>query len=234
VSGNRTYHGSELEDCPTILARIQPRSYVRRNHGGCRYLRFKLFTCTLLSRFTRNGFNPDSKSTIDVEFATRTLSVDDKTTKARVWDTGRRAAHLRPFIHRNICPECLGRRIRLPNYPSWCVSRIHCEIKVPDTPPDVYRTVSSKPLEPSSESIRPSTGDRITVSTSFNPLYQALQWMLLKAAGSSLNLIPNFEFDYRTLFTLLAVSTHNWPGTYIHEQRLGNKMKVFERHGPTV
>ncbi|EJU05816.1 ras-domain-containing protein [Dacryopinax primogenitus] len=41
----------------------------------------------LLSRFTRNEFNPDSKSTIGVEFATRSLEVDGKVVKAQIWDT---------------------------------------------------------------------------------------------------------------------------------------------------
>ncbi|XP_050384438.1 ras-related protein Rab11D [Argentina anserina] len=41
----------------------------------------------LLSRFTRNEFNLESKSTIGVEFATKTLSVDDKVIKAQIWDT---------------------------------------------------------------------------------------------------------------------------------------------------
>jgi len=41
----------------------------------------------LLSRFTRNEFNPDSKSTIGVEFATRSLNVDGKIVKAQIWDT---------------------------------------------------------------------------------------------------------------------------------------------------
>jgi len=41
----------------------------------------------LLSRFTRNEFNLDSKSTIGVEFATRSITVDGKTVKAQIWDT---------------------------------------------------------------------------------------------------------------------------------------------------
>ncbi|EEH17242.2 hypothetical protein PABG_07329 [Paracoccidioides brasiliensis Pb03] len=41
----------------------------------------------LLSRFTRNEFNLDSKSTIGVEFATRSIQVDGKTIKAQIWDT---------------------------------------------------------------------------------------------------------------------------------------------------
>lgn len=41
----------------------------------------------LLSRFTRNEFNLESKSTIGVEFATRSISVDEKVIKAQIWDT---------------------------------------------------------------------------------------------------------------------------------------------------
>jgi small GTP-binding protein len=41
----------------------------------------------LLSRFTRDQFNPDSKSTIGVEFATKTLEIEGKTVKAQIWDT---------------------------------------------------------------------------------------------------------------------------------------------------
>lgn len=46
---------------------------------------------TVLSRFTRNEFNLESKSTIGVEFATRSISVDAKTIKAQIWDTGMQA-----------------------------------------------------------------------------------------------------------------------------------------------
>ncbi|KAG2260975.1 hypothetical protein Bca52824_068054 [Brassica carinata] len=41
----------------------------------------------LLSRFTRNEFSIESKSTIGVEFATRSVHVDEKTIKAQLWDT---------------------------------------------------------------------------------------------------------------------------------------------------
>ncbi|XP_039608493.1 RAB11a, member RAS oncogene family, like [Polypterus senegalus] len=41
----------------------------------------------LLSRFTRNEFNLESKSTIGVEFATRSIRVEGKTVKAQIWDT---------------------------------------------------------------------------------------------------------------------------------------------------
>jgi len=41
----------------------------------------------LLSRFTRNEFNLESKSTIGVEFATKSIQVDAKVIKAQIWDT---------------------------------------------------------------------------------------------------------------------------------------------------
>lgn len=41
----------------------------------------------LLSRFTRNEFSVESKSTIGVEFATRSIRVDDRIVKAQIWDT---------------------------------------------------------------------------------------------------------------------------------------------------
>jgi hypothetical protein len=43
---------------------------------------------TVLSRFMRNGFNIESRSTIGVEFGTRTIAVDNKRIKAQIWDTG--------------------------------------------------------------------------------------------------------------------------------------------------
>ena len=48
----------------------------------------------MLSRFTRNEFNLESKSTIGVEFATRSLAIDGKTVKAQIWDTGACSASL--------------------------------------------------------------------------------------------------------------------------------------------
>lgn len=49
----------------------------------------------LLSRFTRNEFNLESKSTIGVEFATKSIKTQDgKVIKAQIWDTG--ATHNAP------------------------------------------------------------------------------------------------------------------------------------------
>ena len=42
----------------------------------------------LLSRFTRDEFNFDSKSTIGVEFATKSIETEGKRIKAQIWDTG--------------------------------------------------------------------------------------------------------------------------------------------------
>uniref|UniRef100_A0A914PRM7 Ras-related protein Rab-25 n=1 Tax=Panagrolaimus davidi TaxID=227884 RepID=A0A914PRM7_9BILA len=41
----------------------------------------------LLSRFTTNEFHLGSKSTIGVEFATKTIEFDGKTIKSQIWDT---------------------------------------------------------------------------------------------------------------------------------------------------
>jgi small GTP-binding protein len=41
----------------------------------------------ILARFTRDQFISESKSTIGVEFATKTLDVHGKTVKAQIWDT---------------------------------------------------------------------------------------------------------------------------------------------------
>jgi small GTP-binding protein len=43
----------------------------------------------LLSRFTRNEFSLESRSTIGVEFSTKELQIDGKTIKVQIWDTGK-------------------------------------------------------------------------------------------------------------------------------------------------
>ncbi|KAJ0635429.1 putative small GTP-binding protein [Helianthus annuus] len=53
----------------------------------------------LLSRFTRNEFSLESKSTIGVEFATRSIKVDEKVVKAQIWDT----AGQERVIDKNCC-----------------------------------------------------------------------------------------------------------------------------------
>ncbi|KAF7226540.1 ras-related protein Rab-25b isoform X2 [Nothobranchius furzeri] len=41
----------------------------------------------LLSRFTKNEFSHDSRTTIGVEFSTRTVQLNGLTIKAQIWDT---------------------------------------------------------------------------------------------------------------------------------------------------
>ncbi|XP_061790118.1 ras-related protein Rab-25b [Nerophis lumbriciformis] len=41
----------------------------------------------LLSRFTKNEFNHDSRTTIGVEFSTRTVQLNTFAVKAQIWDT---------------------------------------------------------------------------------------------------------------------------------------------------
>ena len=41
----------------------------------------------ILSRFTRNEFELDTKTTIGVEFATKSVRMQGKTIKAQVWAT---------------------------------------------------------------------------------------------------------------------------------------------------
>lgn len=41
----------------------------------------------ILSRYTRNEFNIDSKTTVGVEFATKTIQIGDKTINTQIWDT---------------------------------------------------------------------------------------------------------------------------------------------------
>ena len=41
----------------------------------------------ILSRFTKNEFNLESKTTIGVEFATKSISEDNKVIRAQIWDT---------------------------------------------------------------------------------------------------------------------------------------------------
>lgn len=41
----------------------------------------------ILARYTKNEFNLESKATIGVEFATKSVVTEDKTIKAQIWDT---------------------------------------------------------------------------------------------------------------------------------------------------
>jgi len=178
----------------------------------------------LLSRFTRNEFNLDSKSTIGVEFATRTLSIDEKTIKAQIWDTAgqeryraitsayyrgavgallvydiakhstyasvpRWLKELRDHADANIIIMLVGNKSDLKHLravptdeakafaaendlsfvETSALDASNVESAFQTILADIYRIVSSKSLEQSSEQIKPSTGDTITVSASVDP-----------------------------------------------------------------
>lgn len=82
---------SRLNTCTSIATVDGPKRSSRSGHADV--LTVVLIgdsgvgKSNLLSRFTRNEFNLDSKSTIGVEFATRSIQVDSKTIKAQIWDT---------------------------------------------------------------------------------------------------------------------------------------------------
>ncbi|KAG7536405.1 Small GTPase [Arabidopsis suecica] len=54
----------------------------------------------ILSRITTNEFHVESRSTIGVEFTTRTYHIDNKIIKAQIWDTARRYAAFASLYHR--------------------------------------------------------------------------------------------------------------------------------------
>lgn len=41
----------------------------------------------MLSRFTKNEFSHEIKTTIGVEFATKSITAENKVIKAQIWDT---------------------------------------------------------------------------------------------------------------------------------------------------
>ncbi len=45
---------------------------------------------SLLTRYSRNEFNSETKTTIGVEFATSLVNIDDKNIKVTLWDTAGR------------------------------------------------------------------------------------------------------------------------------------------------
>ncbi|URE49080.1 RAB GTPase [Musa troglodytarum] len=64
----------------------------------------------LLSRFARDEFSFETKSTIGVEFATRTIHVDGKLIKAQIWDTAGQGA---------LVVFDLSRRVTFENTARW-------------------------------------------------------------------------------------------------------------------
>jgi len=177
----------------------------------------------LLSRFTRNEFNQESKSTIGVEFATRSINVDGKTVKAQIWDTAgqeryraitsayyrgavgallvydiskhatyvnvtRWLKELRDHADSNIVIMLVGNKSDLKHLravpteeargfsaenglsfiETSALDASNVESAFQNILTDIYRIVSNKALEQSSDPIKPSAGDSITVSPSLD------------------------------------------------------------------
>jgi len=57
----------------------------------------------ILSRFAKNEFCLDSKSTIGVEFQTRTVTINAKLIKAQIWDTAGQERFISFSISLSIC-----------------------------------------------------------------------------------------------------------------------------------
>eukprot|EP00316_Scyphosphaera_apsteinii_P009179 CAMPEP_0119308348 /NCGR_PEP_ID=MMETSP1333-20130426/10144_1 /TAXON_ID=418940 /ORGANISM="Scyphosphaera apsteinii, Strain RCC1455" /LENGTH=251 /DNA_ID=CAMNT_0007312093 /DNA_START=54 /DNA_END=810 /DNA_ORIENTATION=+ len=79
----------------------------------------------LLSRFTRNEFHLDSKSTIGVEFATRSIQYDGKVIKAQIWDTAGQeryraitSAYYRGAVGALLCYD-ISKRLTFENVERW-------------------------------------------------------------------------------------------------------------------
>ncbi len=105
----------------------------------------------LLSRFTRNEFNLESKSTIGVEFATRSIQVDGKTIKAQIWDTAgqeRYRAITSAWVHEEVIKSllrvlCVGWNF-IPEYDTARTSHVGssmCKIECPWCGPSGSRAV---------------------------------------------------------------------------------------------
>ncbi len=79
----------------------------------------------LLSRFTRDEFNLESKSTIGVEFASRTVQTDGKVIKAQIWDTAGQeryraitSAYYRGAVGALLVYD-ISKRLTYENVPRW-------------------------------------------------------------------------------------------------------------------
>ena len=92
MSGNRTHCASELVGYVTVLTRSYP---VDRNRAFKEFSPLRIEVNSkhsariVAARIARNEFDSKSESTIGVEFATRTVTIDNKRVKARIWDTGK-------------------------------------------------------------------------------------------------------------------------------------------------
>merc|ERR1712050_287826 len=91
----------------------------------------------LLSRFTRYEFNLESKSTIGVEFATKSITTNGKVIKAQIWDTAgqERYRAITSAYYRGAVGALLGydisKRVTFEDLERWLQElRDHAEEKI--------------------------------------------------------------------------------------------------------
>ncbi|KAJ8485261.1 hypothetical protein OPV22_017746 [Ensete ventricosum] len=153
----------------------------------------------LLSRFTRNEFSLESKSTIGVEFATRSLTVDGKVVKAQIWDTAGQeryraitSAYYRGAIDPNIVVMLIGNKSDLRHLvavptedgeayaereslyfmETSALEATNVENAFAEVLTQIYRIVSKKAVEAGDDatSTVPSKGERINVKDDVSAL----------------------------------------------------------------
>lgn len=81
----------------------------------------------------------------------------------------------RLVVHRDVCARRIERRVRFPDHSHWWVDFADPINFCPDKSDlciDIYRIVSSKSLESSSDPIKPTSGDTLTVQPSVEPTAQ--------------------------------------------------------------
>ncbi|KAJ6700451.1 hypothetical protein OIU79_013479 [Salix purpurea] len=122
----------------------------------------------ILSRFTRNEFCLESKSTIGVEFATRTLQVDGKTVKAQIWDTAGNKSdlnHLRAV--QEVDGHALSEKEGLSFLETSALEATNIEKAFQTILTEIYHIISKKALtaqEAAANSTVPGQGTTINVA----------------------------------------------------------------------
>ncbi|CDY62772.1 BnaC04g44300D [Brassica napus] len=104
----------------------------------------------LLSRFTKNDFSHDSRSTIGVEFATRSIQVDDKIVKAQLWDTGillAKKAITSAYYRGAVGNKADLRHLRAISTETSALEALNVENTFTEVLTQIYRVVSKKALE---------------------------------------------------------------------------------------
>ncbi|KAM3700582.1 hypothetical protein ACJW31_05G109800 [Castanea mollissima] len=141
----------------------------------------------LLSRFTRNEFSLESKSTIGVEFATRSLNVDSKVIKAQIWDTAgqERYRAITSAYYRGAVGALLvydvTRHSTFENVERWLRElRDHTDpnivVMLIEVLTQIYHIVSKKAMETGDDaaaSAVPSKGEKIDVSKDVSAVKRA-------------------------------------------------------------